>query len=57
MAFRPELFHAILHKGDTLDGFPSKKGIVSNKWSTVTVADRELDEQVNEVGKVSDLNM
>lgn len=54
MAFRPELLDAILHEWDTLNGFPSEKGIVSDEWRTITITDWESDKQVNEVREVSD---
>jgi hypothetical protein len=54
MAFRPEFLDIILHEWDTLNGFPSEEGIVSNEWRTITITDWEPDKQVNEVREVGD---
>jgi hypothetical protein len=56
MAFRPKLFNTVFHERYTLDGFPSEKGIVSDKRCAVAVTNGEFDEQVNEICEVSNLN-
>lgn len=54
MAFGPEFFNTIFHEWDTLNGFPSEEGIVSNEWCTITITDWESDEQIDEIREVGD---
>lgn len=54
MAFGPEFLNPTFHKRNTLNGFPAKKSIMSNKWGTITVSHGKFDQKVNEVGEVGD---
>jgi hypothetical protein len=53
VSLRPKLKLPIFHKRDALEGFPSEEGIVADEWRTVTATYWKLDEEINEIGEVS----